>query len=248
MTSKLNDLAFYYSGGAGNSDPRLSKGGSKGARIYSLSKTLTTSSIDGLAFIEAVGFADEEEITITYNNSTDELSVNSPSLFQSKTITEDSTVVFSSNSAYLIITVVFSLIESSINTEAKYKVNKLRENIFDDAEPIHTTDGYVDYRVLYLYNESSTDATNVTLFVNQPSGDNDILISHHTLNTDVPEKSSLEEEPANSGWQYTYNYSSGINIGTLPSGEYIAVVLQRVIYGNIQQTTNNQLVIVAGVD
>lgn len=246
----INDLVWYFSGGTGNSDGRLSLGGALGEPVKSFNFTIQSgNSISGLSIVKGFGFQDNEVITITYDSVNDTVTISSNTFYAQQIITSDGFYTFTSGNNYLIINVTYSQMNQSTITEVTYNAELIFQNVYDDVLPLEATNGRTDYRVLYLYNEGGTDATNVTFFVNQPAGGDTIYIQVGSINTDIIAVVNETDDPLNVGfYQFTTNDMDGINIGTLQAGQYIPVILQRFIPSNVSNKVSNQLNIVVGTD
>lgn len=249
--SNVNDLKWYFSGGAGNNEGQLSLGGGLGEPILNYNFTLfSANSISGVSIVKGFGFPDNELVTIDYDSLNDAVLITSDTFYAQKTVTTDGVYVFESGNSYLILNITYAQMSQATITNAKYTAELIHQNVYDDVLPLEATDGRIDFRVLYLYNEGGTDATNLTFHVQQPAGADTIRIKEGSVNTEITAASSETDSPLPDGtfYEYTTEYSNGINVGTLQAGQFIPIVLERYIPSNIQEKVENQLIIVVAAD
>ena len=252
--TKINDLVFYHSGGADNSNGKLDTGGGIGERLYSMSFSVNTTKISGLEIIAAFGFENTDLISINYNKANNVISVSNQEMSFNEnytTLQTDETITIeSSNGSYIILQLVNALLELNEDKTVEYILTDRKQNLFDNVLPIESTTGLKDYRVIYVYNESISDATNVIIFTEQPTGDNYFEIATDTINQLITDTGDDEIDPLNdvNAYSYTTNLSDGVAVGTIPAGEFIPIILKRTVNENIQDFSFSELVFCVAAD
>lgn len=254
MAIYIEDLVIYHSGGAGNSNGQEDTGGAIGERFQSMNHALNSTAISGLSIIESFGFSNNAVITISYDSVSDSVTVsNGDSSFNENKVlsgVDEVITIKDINGTYVILDITYALITGSTTTSAEYTFTDNKQNLFDNTLPLESTNGYTDYRVIYAYNEAGTDAFNVTLFTEKPMGDDTVLIGTGTINTLITDTNDVTVDPLNdiNAYTATSSYANGINIGTLPAGQYIPIILKRVVPAGVDNFSANQLEIIVAAD
>ena len=115
-----------------------------------------------------------------------------------------------------------------------YPTPDFRGALFADVTAAQLAAGLTDYRCLYLTNtDASRDMANLTVWFDaQPaSADTAVAMGLDTAGINVDAAATADETTAPSGVTFSTPtaYASGINIGTLTPGDYVALWLRRTV-------------------
>lgn len=160
-----NNLVLRYSGGSGNSNPLLSLGGvvSSAAGRFPLSQSFTASTIPGVSILHAAKNPDGTG-QLNYYASTGRLEWVTPDA-------DTYSVAISSSGSYAIgdtiqgfirVEVVYSSLPS-VDASCNISVLTAEDSLFTRPSLAELNTGVVEYRSLYLHNQSTSGAEDVVL-------------------------------------------------------------------------------------
>lgn len=244
MGMNIGFMTWEYSGGSGNSDPNASLGGEASGVEVNAQDTSGVTNITGVSIRYAAGNATGDG-TLSYDNSTDELTWQEPggSTGPATSITSDGryTVWTGDGSGgqgqgYVVVDVVYADLPSSDASDT-ITVSQLSNNLWDDVTKAEAINGDYEYRCLYLYNRFSDTIYDARIWVDsQPSGNDELDLGLDPAgigdgtSTGIAQTISDEDtEPSDVSWSRPSGYSNGIVIGDLGSGQTQAVWVRRYV-------------------
>ncbi len=257
MAINIGDLQMFLSGGASNTDTTLSVGDVISSTMIESQEATTTVSeyviVD--AFNNAVGLGELGWNTTT--NSITWKPYGSGTV--SVPITADGTYMVGDANGYIVISTYSNyptetggqyatLAAGADKLDSNVSITNVLEAAWDDISAQESLDGRIEYRCFYLKNtHGTTSASNVTVWIKeQPSGAD-------TLDISVPRVLTVGDSPINSGdglddeidtgadldptpttgnilpWDNPSTQGTGIDIGTLTAGQYMAIWQRRTI-------------------
>jgi len=229
------DLKFVLSGGAANTDQMLALGGaiSTAAGGVILSQSFTASTLGGITINDAAGNGVGAGGLMTYTTSGTTLQWTSPggSIGAPVNIgvTGDYAIYDSTNTGHIKISVVSGSLggDATQNITIANYTNKL----FDDISQAESAAGDIDYRCFYVKNAHAADTmAGVLLWIDQdPVGVDSIAIGLDPVGTSGTATTIADVHTAPTGVTFTAptNETTALNIGTLTTGQYYAVWMQR---------------------
>lgn len=232
-------LEFRLSGGAANTDPDASLGGIMSSqRILSKSAT-ALSNITGITIDDAPGVAEGTTITLQYYSSSKTIrAVVGASANPYVSLTEDARIALPADAGYIFMTVDYSALSASNQTDT-ITVSALQNQLFDDIAKTEAYDGDVEYRCAYLVNTHSTDDfLGAKIYIStQPNGSDDLAVALDLAgigdgsSTGVADTISDENTAPDPNLTFTApsTFESAITIGTLAPGEACAFWQQRTV-------------------
>lgn len=247
MAINIGNLQMFLSGGASNTDITLSIGDViSSTRIVSQSATTTITEYTIVdAFNNAAGLGE-----LGWNDTTKAITWKpyGSGTTVSQVIASDGVYSVGDANGYIVIDTgsnYATLNGGGNKLDSNVNITNQVEKAWDNISAQESLDGKVEYRCFYLKNTHSTDAaTNVTVWIaSQPIGADELDIA-------VPIPLTVGNSPINSGnglddeedtggdlvpttnitaWAQPSTQGTGINIGTLTAGQYMAIWQRRTI-------------------
>lgn len=260
MAFSVNDIQFFHSGGAGNSDPNLSLGGViSSTRIGSQASSAVTN-VTGVTVDYAVNNAEGVGI-LSWSPSTNTLSWQPPgsaTVYSESNITVDGTYVIGGGDGILVLSVVAANLSGTFKQDS-LTITNISQNTFNSVGASESLLGSDKYRCLYIKNtHASITATGAKVWIKQLTvGPDEIAIGLDPAgqgdgSTTGVATTVADEDTAPAGVTFStpLSYGTGLvlDTGTLAPGEAIAVWQHRNVPANtIGDITSNSSVIAVAV-
>lgn len=242
MSFSVNDIQFFYTGGAANGNPQLSLGGLASsvriaAQTASVPVNVTGATISSVANnAQGIGL-------LSWSPSTNTLAwqpPGSPTTYSLSGITTNGTYVVGGSDGTLAITVVYASLPTIYKQDSITIANSM-QNVFDSVAPLDSLVGATDYRCVFIRNVHPTITANgVKVWVKQEtSGPDEVDIGldpagvGNGSTTGVPTV-IIDENNAPAGVTFSrpLSYATGLLIGTLAPGQGAAFWQRRIVPPN----------------
>lgn len=242
MAFSVNDIQFFYSGGAGNSDPNASLGGIVSSTRIASQTPSTPVNVTGVVLDYAVNNAQGTGI-LSWSPGTNALSWQPPgsaSVYTESNLTVDGTYVIGGGDGILVCTVTVASLPSTYKQDS-ITITNVSQNVFDSVGPIDSLQGSDNYRCIYVKNtHGSVTANNVKVWIKQnTTGPDDLSVGLDPAgvgdgSTTGVATTVADEDTAPAGVTFSQplTYAAGLNVGTLAPGDCIAVWQKRNVPAN----------------
>jgi len=213
MALQISDLQVRLSGGTVNVNPVASLGGQMSSEEVLSQTTTAPSNVTGVDINNAYGNAlgagtlkwyyDTNKITWEPNGAAVASSVD----ILTNTGSTPTVYVVGGSTGYLVLTVVYSDLPGSTQSDSDITVGNYIHNVFDAVNVSQATAGLIEYRCLYIINTHSADtAYDVRIWVKeQPIGPD-----HIDLALQIPVEPSIYGQSG--------GVADGIALGPLQAG------------------------------
>jgi len=252
MTISVNDIQFFYSGGPSGSTAATSLGGQISSTRITSQTTTGLSNITGLSIVWAINNA-EGNGTLEWVSATNSLRWRAPgslSVYETTGVTTNGTYVLGGTDGQLVVQVTYASMPAQYKLDTITVANSLN-NVFDAVSAIDSLNGKVEYRCIYIKNNSGTDtATGVKVFIAELTvGPDEIDIGLDPAGvgngTSTGVATTIVNEttiPTNVSFTRPVTSGTGLTIGTLSPGETAALWERRTVpvntTGNVTMNTS----------
>lgn len=245
MPFTVNDLGFYYSGGAGNSNPTLSLGGVVSSSRITSQQISAPVNVTGVTINSAANNAQGSGL-LSWSPGTNTLSWQPPTSIYTynMSVTADGTYVIGGSDGLLVVTCVYASMAVVYKQDA-LNVTAAIGNVFDNVGPADSLAGSTEYRCIYVKNTNATTTVNdAKVWIKQlTTGPDEIHIGLDPVGNGNGSSTGVattiaNETTAPAGVTFSQPTTSGValSIGTLAPGECRAIWERRTVPA---ETTGN---------
>lgn len=242
MPFSVNDIQFFYTGGAANANPQLSLGGLASSARVSVQTASSPVNVTGVTVASLSNNAQGVGL-LSWSPTTNTLSwqpPGSPTTYSQSGIIANGTYVLGGSDGVIVVNLVYASLPSIYKQDSLTVANTM-QNVFDAVAPLDSLLGSTDYRCLFVKNVNPTITANgVKIWVKQETpGPDEVDIGldpagkGNGSTTGVPVVIADENNaPAGVTFSRPLSYASGLSIGTLAPGEGFAFWQRRIVPPN----------------
>lgn len=242
MPFTVNDIKYYYSGGAGNSNQANSLGGVISNTRVASQNTSVPVNVTGVTITSAVNNTQGVGI-LSWSPGTNSLGWQPPgsaSIYSVSGVTASGEYTIGGGDGVLTLQVVVGSLSATYKQDSITVTNAI-QNVFDSVGPLDSLLGSVEYRCIYVKNTNgSITASDARIWIKQlTTGPDEIHIGldpagiGNGTSTGVATTVANEDTPpAGVVFSQPLSYATGLVIGTLLAGQTFAVWQRRTVPAN----------------
>lgn len=244
-------LEFRLSGGASNTVPDDSLGGVKSSHRICSKSVSSAQNITGVTTVDAPGSTNGAgTLAYDYSEKTLTWTPYGASAGDPVTLTEDGRYAIPGSVGYLFVTVDYSELPGSDQTDS-ITVSQLPNELYDNINKSESYNGDTEYRCFYIHNGHATDPfVGVKVYISTNAvGADDLSIALDLAGTGDGSSTGVADTVADESTapspELTFTQPSSIgealSIGQLDAGESCAVWVKRVVPPATLNSTHNDL-------
>lgn len=236
MALIAQDLVFYLSGGASNTDPLQSIGGAISSQMVK-SQSLTASTISAITYVDARGnpVGSTGKMAFTASGTTLKWSTNGGSTYGTAVnVSATGTYVLYDASGVGWVKVSKSgSLPGGDTSQSSIAIADLTEKMFDNVSQNNAADGITEYRCIYVKNTNASSAMNsVRAWVSSaPNSQVTIQMGADPAGKNGTPSAIANDQTAPAGVTFA-SYTSdagGLSLGNLSAGDYYPIWIKRTV-------------------